>query len=444
MKTTMLFRRVIASWRAFAVFTLAGGTAFSVQAKTPVFGSFNSVSDLLGVANYTDKALANPWGLTTGTEGNLHVCDNGPGETTLYAPSGEIFTGGTNAVTVQPAVSGTEPGSPSGINIDNYNIFSTTATNDFVITSGTVSAEAHYLYCTEDGAIEGFRAEVSSTSTVIGPNDANQNAAGAGYTGIALSWQDVTTGTGSSAVTKLEHRLYAANFAQGKINVFDNEFHLVAPSGTSSFVVPHPPAVSGTGLAWSPFNIHRLDYTVRSDTKRLLVVAYALHATGTDANPMDDVPGAGNGYLALFQSDGTFVSVGTASSGIFSGTSGATPTNWNLNSPWGIAVAHAPIAKFDAPIVVLVGNHGDGSINAFSFLPKFLDLSGVHLGTLLDDHGAPLAFGHLWALHFGPKKFSIPQYLANPADLTEDDFNLYFSAGIANEEAGLVGKIIIP
>jgi len=430
MKTTMLFRR-LASWQFAAALILAGSFASSVHAgpKPPIFNSVNNDSDILGVAHDTDTLLVNPWGLTTGTDGNLHVCDNGTGYAAIYGPGGAVLTGsGTLFKIPQAAVTSGTVGSPSGVDIDLYSIYSTTATNDFVITSGTVSMPAHYLYCTEDGAIEGSREKVDPTSAVIG---SDQSTAGAGYTGIALSW--ATSGT--SPV--LHHQLYAANFAKGKIDVFSSSFGLVTLSSTSNFTDPNPPAISatGVGLSWSPFNIHRLDYKLGKDTVRRLLVAYALHSSV--GNPMNDIPGAANGYLALYTPEGAFVRDLVL-------TSGTTPHAWDLDSPWGIAVSHTAISKLAAPIVILVGNHGDGVINAFSFDPKFPLLSGIHLGTLLNDEQLPLAFDGLWALHFGPKRISIKDYLEDPADLIEDRDNLYFSAGILAEKHGLVGKIILP
>ena len=89
MKTTLLFRRGLAFWQLLAALTLTGGAAF---AAPTVFNSYNIDSDILGVAHDTDPLLINPWGLTTGVEGNLRVSDDGTGVSTIYAPGGALLS----------------------------------------------------------------------------------------------------------------------------------------------------------------------------------------------------------------------------------------------------------------------------------------------------------------------------------------------------------------
>jgi uncharacterized protein (TIGR03118 family) len=143
---------------------------------------------------------------------------------------------------------------------------------------------------------------------------------------------------------------------------------------------------------------------------------------------MNDVPGAGFGYANIFQPNGAFDRRLVAAGG-------------DLNSPWGIAISHHNLGNFKAPLIVFIGNHGNGQINGYSYFPGEADLTGVHLGTMKNDEGQPLAFDGLWALHFGPKKFDLKAFLATLADLDEETDNFYFSAGIAGETHGLVGRI---
>jgi uncharacterized protein (TIGR03118 family) len=224
----------------------------------------------------------------------------------------------------------------------------------------------------------------------------------------------------------------------GTIDVFNNLFELVPPSGTNTFTDPAPPAVPAgapAGSTWSPFNIKNADFPGKVvDGKptvlRRLVVAYALHS-GT-SSPLNDIPGLGYGYVNTFTPEGVFVKH-------------LIPVGDHLDSPWGMAVSHHQIAHFPSPSVLLVGNHGDGTINAYAFTPGIPALDGFHLGTLVKDHeGNFLAFGNLWALHFGPKKISADEYNATRAVLDEDNKNLYFSAGIVGETRGLVGRILFP
>jgi uncharacterized protein (TIGR03118 family) len=425
MKTTMLLRR-LASWQLAAALVIAGGALHSAQgAKPAYFTSLDNDSDIFGVAHDTDPLLVNPWGLTTGVEGNLHVADNATGVSTLYGPNGAILVSNTAAIVIPTAAVTTGTvGSPSGVDPNFAAILGETGTDDFPITSGTITKSSHYLYCTEDGAIAGYRSDVDKTTAII-PTGGDQSAAGAGYTGLALSW----VGTSGS----LQHQLYAANFRQGKIDVFDHNFVLQTGTG---FVDSNPPPVpaDAAGASWSPFNIHRVDFKNGKDTVRLLLVAYALH----DSLSMNDIPGttgtSGHGYMAVYNSDG---SVYTARPHLNFGTA--------LNSPWGIAIAHGGFGDdLAAPLVIFVGNHGDGQIHAYALEknPKYTDLD-KDLGTVVNDERNPLAFDGLWALHFGPKKITLKEYLADPADLTEDIHNFYFSAGILGESHGLVGRIEI-
>ncbi len=422
MKTTMLIRR-LAAWQIAAALALAGGTAI---AAPTAFVSYNNDSDILGVAHDTDPLLVNPWGLTTGVEGNLHVSDNAEGVATLYAPLGAPLPPSVSATTVHSytiqaaAVSGTLPGSPSGVDANLNAMLNPNLKTDFPITSESGTGSSRFIYCTEDGAIEGYRNDVDLDSAVT-EVDQSEAINAAGYTGIALSWVTGTSGT-------LEHQLYAANFRQGIIQVFDSSWAQVTLTGTDTFTDPNPPAIPGgapDGATWAPFNIHRLDYKKGKDTERRLIVVYALHTPGL---PMNDIPGPGFGYAKIFYTNGAF-------DRSLVGAGGA------LSSPWGIAIAHTGLAKLKAPIVIFVGNHGDGKINAYSFDAAFPLLTGIHLGTLLNDQGNPLAFDGLWALHFGTKKITLKEYLADPADLSEDIKDFYFSAGIVGETHGLVGRI---
>jgi uncharacterized protein (TIGR03118 family) len=307
------------------------------------------------------------------------------------------------------------------------------APNDFAI--GNVKPKSsHYLFATQDGAIVGFRKDVNASTGIIAVSNSN-----AGYTGLALSWALVSTGTAVTSGT-FEHFLYAANFRQGTVDVYDNTFTPVTLNG--SFTDPNPPAAPANA-AWSPFNIKHLDFVaIDSDGNQALfhwiLVAYAAH---TAANPMVDVPetsGTGNGFVDLFTSEGAFVTRFVDATGV-------------LSSPWGIAIAHTSALNDGAPISILVGNHGNGQINVFPFVPA-VQLSSTpgpvtSAGALTNNQGIPLAFDGLWALHFGPKKYSKLQfnaYLRNPCDLVEDPSNLYFSAGLLDGTHGLVGKITTP
>ena len=119
----------------------------------------------------------------------------------------------------------------------------------FGITGTGGSGPSNYLIATEDGAICGYNRNVDSSSAIKAYDG---SGSGAGYTGVALSF--VTGGNGLP-----EHRLYAANFRAGTVDVFDSTFTPIALTGTNRFTdpdLPTPPA----GLSWSPFNVHHIAF----------------------------------------------------------------------------------------------------------------------------------------------------------------------------------------
>src|ERR1039457_3634236 len=129
-----------------------------------------------------------------------------------------------------------------------------------------------------------------------------------------------------------------------------------------------------------------------------------------DANKKFDVAGAGNGYVDVFDTTGKLLS-----SLVVGGTG-----SW-LNSPWGMAIAPATFGKFANDL--LVGNFGDGLINAYD------PATGAFAGTLQDASGNNIAIPGLWALIFG-----------NGGSGGDKD-TLYFTAGPGGQKHGLLGSI---
>jgi uncharacterized protein (TIGR03118 family) len=228
-----------------------------------------------------------------------------------------------------------------------------------------------FLFASEDGTISGWRGALGTTAEILATGDpANV------YKGIA----EGTHGGFAYA--------YAANFRTGNIDVFKG--NAAAPDLPGSFVDPNLPS------GYAPFNVAIIDGS--------LYVAYALQ----DSAKKDDVPGAGNGFVSKFGLDGSF--------------QGRLVSNGPLNSPWGLALAPANWGDFGGAL--LVGNFGDGRINAF-------DVNGVLLGTLSDANGNPIAIDGLWGLRFGSGSAN-----GGPLDA------LYFTAGPGGEEHGLFGDIV--
>jgi hypothetical protein len=226
---------------------------------------------------------------------------------------------------------------------------------------------------TEDGTIAGWNTNVPPPSPSTTAQVATQ-VAGAVYKGV-------TIGNNGS-----ENLLYAANFHTGHIDVFDAHFASKTLSG--NFTDPNLPA------GYAPFNVENIGGT--------LYVTFAQQ----DADAHDEVDGAHKGFVDKFDLNGNLL--GHFASG------GA------LNAPWGIAQAPANFGRFSGDI--LVGNFGDGRINAFT-------ASGAFVGPLRDPRGNAIAVDGLWALAFGN-------------GVTAGDANaLYFTAGPGHESHGLFGKV---
>src|SRR3989475_2404286 len=166
--------------------------SFSLQHATPFYEQHNLVSDGAVSAGLVDAALVNAWGLVASATSPFWVADNGTGRSTLYNGN----TGGKISLTV------TVPGAPTGI------VFSGGA--DFVVTSGTKSGPARFIFASEDGTISGWNPAVAATQAVVG---GGHTARGAVYKGLGI------------ASTAAGDRLYATNFHAGTVDVFDAGLH---------------------------------------------------------------------------------------------------------------------------------------------------------------------------------------------------------------------------
>ena len=178
--------------------------------------------------------------------------------------------------------------------------------------------------------------------------------------------------------------LYAANFRHGTVDVYDQNFNLV-----KGFSDPNVPR------GFAPFNVQVLDGK--------LFVSFALQ----DDQKHDDVAGPGNGFVDEFDLNGNMLQ--------------RVASNGPLNSPWGLAIAPQGFGKLAGDL--LVGNFGDGTINAYS-------LKNDHfMGKLLGSDGTPITIGDLWALTPGN------------GGSGGDPNTIYFTAGLMNEAQGLFGSL---
>jgi len=325
-------------------------------------------------AQIQDPNLINPWGVAFGPTSPFWVNNNHTGTATVYDvdPMTDATTAKSLVVTIAPpkAVSGVTTASPTGI------VFNPD-TNGFMVNG----KPATFIMDTEDGTISAWNGGASTTlevdnsanSALGDPNVPPDEGVGAVYKGLAIGTQkDGTT------------LLYATNFRHGTVDVFNDQWQQVN-SLTDGDLPP----------GYAPFNAQVLDGH--------LFVTYALQ----DKFKHDDVAGAGHGFVDEFSLDGKLID--------------RVASNGPLDSPWGMAIAPSDFGKFAGDL--LVGNFGDGTIDAFNLAnDKFVGkLDGVD--------GKPISIGDLWALTPGN---------GGSAGSTGE---IYFTSGVHDESAGLFGAL---
>lgn len=321
----------------------------------------NIVADLAGKAGATDPVLKNAWGLAFNPAGPAWVSANGSGTSQVYDDAGKVLL----SVTVPPPAGGMPPSAPTG------QVFNRTASSAFM---GDL-----FIFATEDGTIAGWQKSNNGTAVLRADNSAST----AIYKGITIA---------SPLTAQGRVQLYAADFHNGKIDVWDDQYMPVASLG--NFTDPDLPA------GFAPFNVRGVG--------PLLLVTYAKQ----DEAAEDDVKGPGNGFVDVFSAEGFFLQR------LISGE--------HLNSPW--AMLFAP-DNDRASIDIAIGNFGDGMINIYNLSIKDLRVDARWEGALGDTSGKPLVIDGLWALEFG----------SGAAGFEADE--IYFTAGPNDEENGLFGSI---
>jgi len=333
-----------------------GGSSPMVQPATTGLTDTALTSNGVIAAAHTDMNLQNAWGIAAAPNGLFWIADNNSNESTAYDG-----TGAPQAQVVSIAAGVNGPANPTGV------VFN--RTNDFVITTGTGSQPAQYLFAGEGGTINGWARTISGTTAPVAYDD---SAGGAVYKGLAL----LNDGTAN--------HLYATDLHNAKIDAFDAAFNKVTLAGT--FADPTIPS------GFAPFGIVALG--------NQLYVSYAKQ----DATAHDEVLGAGLGYVNIFDANGNFLKR-FASAG-------------SLNAPWGIAMAPAGFGGASGSL--LIGNFGDGAINYFD------PATGNRLGSISLASGKQLIIPGLWALVFGNGAANQPAselfYTAGPTNQTDGVF----------------------
>ena len=318
------------------------------------------VGDTAGAAAQVDSHLVNAWGLVAGPSTPWWTSDNGTNTSTLYDGTGAVI----------PLVV-TVPGGPTGI------VFN--GGSGFVISNGASSGPATFIFASESGIISGWNQAVPppppATQALTGTD---RSGAGAVYKGLAI------------ASTPAGDQLYAADFHNARVDVFDSSFNLVStPGGFVDKKIPR---------RYAPHGIQNINGAI--------FVTYARQ----DKAMMADVPGAGRGIVDMFDTSGNFMAR-VASKGA-------------LNAPWGLALAPSDFGDFSGDL--LVGNFGNGMIHAYR---QQSNGRWKLRGPLKGSNRKPLKIDGLWGLSFGNGG------AAGPTN------TLYFTAGPDRQSHGLFGSL---
>jgi uncharacterized protein (TIGR03118 family) len=349
------FRSLALAVVVLALAVVAG--AARGQSPANVYSVARLVSDgAAAPAASTDTALVNGWGLSAGPTTPWWVSDNRTNESTLY---------GGNGAKVPLTVS--VSGGPTGT------VFNGNAA-DFVIGQDGKSGAARFLFATEGGTILGWTPSVNGTAAVVGADRSN---VGAVYKGLATA----------------NDRLYATDFHNGRVDVFDASFDRITTPGAFKD--------ARVARGFAPFGIQALDGNI--------FVTYAKQ----DAARHDDVAVPGKAFVDEFTPGGRLVAR-VVNDG---------KKNAPLNAPWGLALAPTNFGLFGGDL--LVGNFGNGRISAYARHGS----RWLFKGQLRGGNGAPIAIDGLWAIAFGNGS------AAGPAT------SLYFAAGPTGGQHGLFGSI---
>ena len=348
-------RRTTTALVATALASLVLAAAAAGASPNPnLYTVHNLVSDQVGVADHFDGNLVNAWGLAARGGSPWWVADNGMNVSTLYTADGTPFPPPPAPMPLVVSV----PNAPTGLVANSG--------PGFVVGSGA----ALFIFTTEEGKILAWNGGLGTQAQVV----ANRNT-GAIYKGLAIAG----------------NRLYATDFHNGRVDVFDSSFGFLPMPG--AFVDP------GIPVGFAPFGIQEIGGD--------LFVTYAKQ----DADAEDDVHGQSLGFVDEYDTNGVLLR--------------RVVTRGQLNAPWGLALAPDDFGRFSGDL--LVGNFGDGEINAYE--PQS-DGTYERVGDLKGADHKPILIDGLWALQFG-------HGTANNGPTN----TLFFTAGPDEESHGLFGKI---
>jgi uncharacterized protein (TIGR03118 family) len=385
---------------AVALNLILGAAAFAQH-----YTQTNLVSNMSGVAPVTDPQLINAWGLSRASGSPWWVSDQATGLSTLYDGTGAKQALIVTIPPADPTNKNTPIGSPTGT-------IANSSPTDFLLAPGKPAA---FLFSTIDGTIAAWNPTVALEQGAAPPSThaitVFKATDGSSFTGL------------TSALIGGKRFLYAANFAKGRLDIFDNMFQpmRVKSHSDSNFGDDnrngndnHGPffnnAFTDESLPdhYVPFNVQAIGNDV--------VVTYVLH----EGSSPFETDGPGLGFVDIFSSNGQLLRR-------------LQHGDW-LNAPWGVALAPLDFGRFSHDL--LIGQFaGGGQTQSSGFIAAYDLATGKLDGLLEDASGKPLAINGIWSLSPGNISPTNNDPAASPAAA------VYFTAGPNHGSAGLFGHL---
>ena len=348
-------------------------------------------SSTTGKGGYTDPNMLNSWGFAINHDGLLWVANNKSGLVSLYLGDGQP----TSTMVLIPTPDGVGQGSPTGLVLDRENRFripfglAKASSSDEEGEDGDESDDSEdvcgdspaiLIVATEEGALAAWSPSLGTDKALIVADHSGERAV---YKGLAL------------AKFRDDHLLYATDFYNAKVDIFDSNFQRID-------TIQNPSAIPD---GYAPFGVHVIG--------RQLYVTYAKQLM---PEMHQDEIGLGNGYVSVFKLNGEFqrnlISRGP------------------LNSPWAVTTAPESFGAYGRKL--LVGNAGDGVINVFD------RRTGEFKGFIAGPSG-PVTIDGLWGISIR----KVPESLA-PEEMGFSRYGLYFTAGPNQRIDGELGVLLVP
>jgi uncharacterized protein (TIGR03118 family) len=375
-RTRRRFRPVVVLSIAAGLVAAGAPALAATAAPAAAPNDFHQTNLIASNASYkpklVDPNLTNAWGLAAGSSTPLWVSDNNSGDATVY--SGGIKGGAVSLDLTVPVPGGNASGQVFNPDSSAFPVGGSSGQPaEFIVDTDSIGSQQSPG---EIAAWNGGAKFVVEDSPTGGPG--GKTPGKAVFKGLAIATS-----------TKAGPELFAADVANGTVDVFGKDFNPV--STPTEFRDPKIPA------GYAPYGIQNLGGKI--------YVAYGKQ----NKQKTNVVTGSGLGYVDVYSVNGVLLHH------LISGGTGSP-----LNAPWGLAIAPSGFGPFGGDL--LVGNLGNGWINVFN------PATGKFLGTLDGSNGYPITINGLWGLEVGNSAFG-------------GSSAVVFSSGPSNYNNGLVGTL---